>query len=126
MGVSDRVELDRRSAEAAAIREAARAAGRELTADEKARVKELVEPFEKWARGFEAYLMEGKAPSLSLAGAFRTFKHWLSDVYRNISALKVGLSPEIRGVSTACSRPTTRSPRRPAPSASTARRSKRR
>ena len=98
MGVKDRAELDQRSAAAAAIRQAATTAGRALTAEEKAQVRDLVEPFERWARGFEAYLMEGRAPSLSLAGAFRRFKFWLTQVYRNLQTLRVELTPEIRGV----------------------------
>ena len=56
------------------------------------------EMHEKWARGFERYLMEGKAPSTKLAGAFERFKLWLREVYRNISALNVELSDDIRGV----------------------------
>jgi hypothetical protein len=53
---------------------------------------------EQFARGFEAYLMEGKAPSPSLKGAFQRFKEWLTDVYKSISALRVELSPEVRDV----------------------------
>lgn len=53
---------------------------------------------EKWARGFEAYLMEGKAPSSALAEAFATFKLWLTQVYRSIRELEVDLTPAIRGV----------------------------
>jgi hypothetical protein len=37
---------------------------------------------EKWAAGFEQYLMEGNAPSPGLAHAFEDFKEWLSDIYR--------------------------------------------
>jgi hypothetical protein len=53
---------------------------------------------EKWARAFEAYLYEGKAPSKSLAGAFQQFKLWMREVYRSISALNVELDDDIRGV----------------------------
>lgn len=98
MGVASRQELTDRATEAAKIKADAKAAGRELAADERAKVNELVAPLEKWARGFERYLMEGKAPSLALAGAFRTFKRWLLDVYRQAGALRADLSPEIRGV----------------------------
>ncbi|MBK9446177.1 MAG: hypothetical protein IPO00_08815 [Betaproteobacteria bacterium] len=98
MGVKDRSELDARAAEATAIRALAQTEKRGLTAEEKALVKALVEPFEKWARGFEAYLREGKAPSLSLAGAFRTFRLWLTQVYRSLKSLNVDLDPTIRGV----------------------------
>lgn len=57
-------------------------------------------PFhEKFARGFEAYLFEGKAPNFELRSLFRTFKQWLVAVYRNnIKALKAPLNAEIRGV----------------------------
>lgn len=57
-----------------------------------------VQQHEQFARGFEAYLMEGNAPSLSLARAFRAFKNWLIGVYKHISNLNVELTPEIRGV----------------------------
>lgn len=57
-----------------------------------------VEQHEKWARGFEAYLMEGKAPSLALASAFARFKAWLSRIYRAVRNLDVKLSPEVREV----------------------------
>jgi hypothetical protein len=39
---------------------------------------------EKWAAGFEQYLMEGKAPSAELAHAFEDFKEWLSDIYQTV------------------------------------------
>lgn len=55
------------------------------------------EHHERFARSFEQYLMEGKAPSASLMGAFRTFKRWLMTVYASIRGdLKTGISPEIR------------------------------
>jgi hypothetical protein len=53
---------------------------------------------ETWARGFEAYLMEGKAPSLELASSFARFKTWLSRIYKSIAGLNVKLTPEIREV----------------------------
>lgn len=53
---------------------------------------------ERWARGFERYLMEGKAPSVKLAGAFERFKLWLREVYRNVTELGVELDDDIRGV----------------------------
>lgn len=56
------------------------------------------EHHEKWARGFERYLMEGKAPSLALVRAFERFKLWLKNIYRSISSLDVDLSDDIRGV----------------------------
>jgi hypothetical protein len=53
---------------------------------------------EKFARGFEAYLMEGKAPSLELRSVFAKFKAWLIFVYKRLSGLNVTLSDEVRGV----------------------------
>jgi hypothetical protein len=57
-----------------------------------------VEPQEKVARAFEAYLREGKAPSVELQGAFRRFRSWLMLVYRKLTQLDVELNDEIRGV----------------------------
>ncbi|MDR1275393.1 MAG: hypothetical protein LBL72_03280, partial [Candidatus Accumulibacter sp.] len=53
---------------------------------------------EKFARGFEAYLFEGKAPTLEMAGIFQRFRSWLKRVYHALSNLNVELSDEIRGV----------------------------
>lgn len=56
------------------------------------------EQHEKFAKGFERYLYEGKAPSSSLRPAFNKFRKWLSNIYRDPSALGVDLTPEVRGV----------------------------
>lgn len=53
---------------------------------------------EQFARGFEAYLMEGKAPTLELQGTFSRFRAWLVNIYRSLSNLNVELTPEVRGV----------------------------
>jgi hypothetical protein len=54
---------------------------------------------EQFARGFETYLMEGKAPSIELRNAFRTFARWLSQIYQNLRGdLKVDLTVEMRQV----------------------------
>ena len=53
---------------------------------------------EQFARGFEAYLYEGKAPSIELQGLFRRFSAWLVRVYRELRSLNVELSDEVRGV----------------------------
>ena len=53
---------------------------------------------EQWARGIEAYMREGQAPTPELAGVFERFKQWLVDVYRSLADLNVKLSPEIRQV----------------------------
>ncbi|EFD93880.1 hypothetical protein HMPREF0889_0277 [Megasphaera lornae] len=38
---------------------------------------------ERFARGFERYLKEGKAPSISLKNIFRKFKDWLTGIYKD-------------------------------------------
>lgn len=53
---------------------------------------------EQFARGFEAYLMEGRAPSAELRSMFARFRAWLVGIYRNLSALNVKLTDEVRGV----------------------------
>lgn len=56
------------------------------------------EQHEKFARGFEAYLMEGKAPSSALRRVFDRFRGWLTSIYGSVKSLNVELTPEIRGV----------------------------
>lgn len=56
------------------------------------------EHHEKFARGFEAYLMEGKAPTTELAKVFARFRGWLTALYRKLTALNVELTPEVRAV----------------------------
>ncbi len=53
---------------------------------------------EQWARGFEAYLSEGKAPTSALRAAFAKFRAWLIAVYRELRKLNVTLTPEVRNV----------------------------
>lgn len=53
---------------------------------------------EKFARGFEAYLFEGKAPSIEMQGLFQRFRAWLLNVYRDLKALNVELTDEVRSV----------------------------
>lgn len=57
---------------------------------------ELREFHEKFARGFEAYLMEGAAPTKSLLSVFRNFKDWLRDVYTSTKKLNVEFSESAR------------------------------
>lgn len=57
-----------------------------------------VEQHETWARSFEAYMMEGKAPSLALADVFARARAWLTRIYRSIAGLDVKLTPQIREV----------------------------
>lgn len=61
-------------------------------------LNEQRENHEKWARGFEAYLYEGKAPSEELRGVFRRFRSWLKQVYQSLKNLNVELTDEVRSV----------------------------
>jgi len=60
--------------------------------------KITVDQHEQWARGFEAYLLEGKAPSTELRGVFARFAAWLGAIYKSVKNLRVELTPEVRGV----------------------------
>ena len=54
---------------------------------------------EFFARGFETYLSEGKAPTARLRGAFRRIRNWMIEVYNDTAkALGIKLSDEMRGV----------------------------
>jgi hypothetical protein len=53
---------------------------------------------EQFARGFEAYLFEGKAPSIELQGMFQRFRAWMLAVYRELKNLNVDLTDEVRSV----------------------------
>lgn len=57
-----------------------------------------VEQKERLARGFEAYLMEGKAPAEDLKSGFSRFRAWMLKIYRQAVNLKVELNDEVRGV----------------------------
>lgn len=57
-----------------------------------------VDQHEQFARGFEAYLREGKAPSAALQSAFSRFKAWLTQIYRDASRLNVKLNDDVRRV----------------------------
>ncbi len=57
-----------------------------------------VDQHEAWARSWEAYLMEGKAPSLELLDVFSRFKAWMKNIYQTVRGLNVKISPEIRAV----------------------------
>lgn len=53
---------------------------------------------EKFARAFESYLMEGKAPTPALSGLFSRFRAWLTHVYQHVRNLGAEVTPEMRGV----------------------------
>ena len=71
---------------------------KDLAAWDAMSLNEQRENHEKWARGFEAYLYEGKAPSEELRGVFRRFRSWLKQVYRSLKSLNVELTDEVRSV----------------------------
>lgn len=52
--------------------------------------EQRTEAHEKFARTFEAYLMNGEAPSEGLRRVFRNFRSWLVSIYKDI----MGLSQE--------------------------------
>lgn len=58
------------------------------------------EAHELWARGFERFAMEGKAPSSVLRRAFDAFRSWLLTIYQLVENLRSPISPEIRDVMT--------------------------
>lgn len=53
---------------------------------------------EMWARGFERYLMEGRAPTQALASVFAKFKQWLQKIYKTVSSLKSPINDDLRDV----------------------------
>lgn len=53
---------------------------------------------EQFARGFEAYTREGKAPSMALQDVFQRFRSWLMQVYKKLTELNVTLTDDVRAV----------------------------
>lgn len=55
---------------------------------------------EKFARAFERYLAEGKAPNAELSKIFKKFKDWMLGIYKNIkgSQIDINISPEVEAV----------------------------
>ena len=53
---------------------------------------------EKFARSFERYFMEGRAPSSALARVFEQFKNWLTQIYQTVSKLRAPITDDIRDV----------------------------
>lgn len=58
----------------------------------------LISMDEQFARGFESYLFDGKAPSMALEGVFRRFAVWLKKIYMAVNGLDVNVSDDLRGV----------------------------
>jgi hypothetical protein len=56
------------------------------------------EQHEKFARGFEAYLMEGRAPSENLRAVFNNLRNWLTQIYKDIRGLNVYITDDVRQV----------------------------
>jgi hypothetical protein len=53
---------------------------------------------EKFARGFEAYLAEGIAPSPKLRSVFQKLKAWLLEIYKSLKNLRVRINDDVRAV----------------------------
>lgn len=55
---------------------------------------------EKFARGFERYLRDGKAPTTELKALFDKFKQWLTDIYSKLkgSPIEGKITPEIKDI----------------------------
>lgn len=53
---------------------------------------------ERFARAFERYLMEGRAPTNSLAGVFAKFRDWLTKIYSTVDGLRAPITNDIRDV----------------------------
>ena len=54
---------------------------------------------ERFARGFEKYLMDGSAPTKEMQGVFRRFKKWLTDIYKATKNLgNVTFTPEVKDI----------------------------
>lgn len=62
--------------------------------------KWTTEAEEKFARGFERYLRDGKSPTLGLKKLFAQFKTWLHDIYKKLagSPIRLKITPEMRSV----------------------------
>ncbi|MBR0186020.1 MAG: hypothetical protein IJQ24_08330 [Synergistaceae bacterium] len=58
---------------------------KELSAKDKAKIKNA---HEKFAAGFEKYLMKGEAPKSKLRQVFESFKNWLKEIYTNLRGIK--------------------------------------
>ena len=58
------------------------------------------ETSERFARGFEKYLSEGKAPTPALQKIFNKFKEWLTDIYNGIvdSEIDIKLNKKMRDI----------------------------
>ena len=53
---------------------------------------------ERFARAWERYFTEGRAPTQSIRSVFRKIKQWMREVYGGVEAAGEPISPEIRAV----------------------------
>lgn len=53
---------------------------------------------EKFARGFERYMMEGVAPTRALGRVFAQFRDWLTGIYQTVARLRAPITDDIRDV----------------------------
>ena len=67
----------------------------DLTAEEGTEARERAK-HEYFARGFEAYLLEGQAPSSGLKKIFAQMKKWLGQLYLTVQGLDVELNDDVR------------------------------
>ena len=58
--------------------------------------EEFRDMHEKFARSFEAYLLNGKSPTARMKSIFEKFKEFLQEVYESISELNVEFSDEVK------------------------------
>ncbi|MFM0558935.1 hypothetical protein [Paraburkholderia sediminicola] len=72
--------------------------GKDLADWQERTLEQQREMHEKFAQGFEQYLMDGRAPTTELQGLFSRFRSWLVNVYRSVTGLGAELTPEVRGV----------------------------
>lgn len=57
---------------------------------------EFLEFHENFARSFEAYLLNGEAPTSKMKPIFERFKEFLREVYHHLTDLNVEFSPEVK------------------------------
>ncbi len=56
------------------------------------------ESHEKFATGWETYLMRGDAPTLELRSLFQRFRSWMLNVYKSLKGAPGDFTPEVKGV----------------------------
>lgn len=71
---------------------------KDFTAWRQMSTQEKRDHHERFARAFEAYLYEGRAPSIEMQSLFGRFRSWLLNVYQSLANLNVEMTDEVRGV----------------------------